>query len=434
MTAGRIVLVTGGNGAGKTRLLRQWAGLQPLGPSPDPGQDPRRALPTGRRPVHAPGPDVAFVMAEPRDGLVGLTVAGERRLRQGAGKRWEPSHSPGMPSAAPEASAAYFPTDAAGWDGDAPVATLSSGEARRFALDLAWEGPAGLVLLDEPVEGLDAPGQALLVARLRAEAERGRSFVVADPTGALAGLAHEVIDLGSPTAAPLEPLPPPPPPALPVPGHGLPHAASASSLAAASVHVEALRIPGRLEVAQPLRFGPGFHALEGPNGGGKSTLLWAIAGLLPSGRRITVDGQPPIPGKACTLLLARARDHWSRATLAEELQSPPGRRDAASPASVLASFGLEPDLLQRHPSHLSSGQTQRAALAKAFAHPSRVLLLDEPESHLDDAGRRSLRDALASRVAQGHCILAATHDAAFAQLAHTRTRIERPASPARGVP
>ena len=62
------------------------------------------------------------------------------------------------------------------------------------------------------------------------------------------------------------------------------------------------------------------------------------------------------------------------------------------------------------PSTLSSGQAQRVALASAMVRPWALLLADEPEQRLDDAGRAWLGDWLARHAATGRAVLVASHD------------------------
>ncbi|MEA3144279.1 MAG: energy-coupling factor transport system ATP-binding protein [Thermoplasmata archaeon] len=361
---GDVVLLRGPNGSGKTSLLRALAGLPP--PIPQPG-----VTVLGKDPATAPAKELQAHLAtqDPREGLVGLTVRGEFALRRQA-----------------------FP-DAAQPFADQPVATLSSGQARRVALATCAASPRPLLLLDEPAEGLDAAGRAMLLGLVRAHAGRG-AVVAADHSGTLASVATRILDLGPAEAETAAPLPPP-------------------------GKTVVLRVPpcALQFVAKPLptlELPAGLHAVAGPNGSGKSTLLRAITGLA-AGCAATVDGEPARPGQNVRLLLPHAKDALRHETVRDELG---GRAEHADAWGIAG-------LLDRHPLSLSGGQAQRVALAKALA-PAPVHLLDEPEAHLDAAGRRLLWDAIARRVAEGACIVVATHDPALLAACHTRTDLEAP--------
>ncbi len=374
ITPGEIVVLRGANGSGKTSLLRCLAGL-------DSARRPETARVAGKDPAATPAARVPELLAlspqEPRDGLVGLTVAGEFRLRQ----REAPVELTGL--------------------AEREVASLSSGEARRTVLALAGSG-APLLLLDEAGEGLDAAGQARLRALVERQGQHGAVMAV-DHQGLLADLATRTIDLTQADGR--------------KPVGSLPAAApGATRLACDAGTWRHLRLPA-------LALGPGVHAVTGPNGSGKSTFLRRLAGLLPAGRTVSVAGEPPRPGVNVTLLPARARDLLSRDTVAEELAAPD--RSADGPAHRL----IPGHLLSRHPLTLSGGEAQRVALAKAFAHPARVLLLDEPEAHLDEDGRQGLFELLEAASRAGRCVVAATHDEQLQQAAHTRIRLESGSAP-----
>src|SRR5436853_138990 len=70
----------------------------------------------------------------------------------------------------------------------------------------------------------------------------------------------------------------------------------------------------------------------------------------------------------------------------------------------------------------SSGMKQRLRLAFALLHRPPILMLDEPGSHLDDAGREVVRAVVARQAARG-LVLIATNDAQEVQLAAARLEL-----------
>lgn len=163
-----------------------------------------------------------------------------------------------------------------------------------------------------------------------------------------------------------------------------------------------------------LEFGSGdIVALVGPNGAGKSTLLGCLAGAAPLD-----EGSVTILGKASD---PSSVDHWRSVygvlddftwlpdlTIADHLMLMSTNRDADTVLRALESFGVA-QIRNRMPESLSSGQRQRTALATAHVRPWQVLLLDEPERHLDTVGVETLARELASMATRGRCIMLSSH-------------------------
>lgn len=174
-----------------------------------------------------------------------------------------------------------------------------------------------------------------------------------------------------------------------------------------------VRQPISLDVEFEVR---GFTALLGASGEGKSTVLKALAGLIPS-QGAPFGSLPPqrrpvgyLPQGYALFPHLRA---WENVAYAWGGRLG-ARRQAA--AELLQSVGLAHQIDQR-PSQLSGGQQQRVALARALARQPQVLLLDEPTSALDASTRD---DVLAELVSRMHELampaLAATHDASLAAM------------------
>lgn len=141
-------------------------------------------------------------------------------------------------------------------------------------------------------------------------------------------------------------------------------------------------------------------AIVGPSGGGKSTLLKAILGLVPftggafsfrgnaikrpldaTHRRLRETAEAVFQNPLSALNPYRSL----RATIAEPLRArrvAPTDRDALVERTAKR-MGLTPDLLDRRPSAVSLGQAQRACIARALAPKPTLLVLDEPLSALD---------------------------------------------------
>ncbi|MGY1709243.1 ATP-binding cassette domain-containing protein [Geodermatophilus sp. SYSU D00758] len=157
-------------------------------------------------------------------------------------------------------------------------------------------------------------------------------------------------------------------------------------------------------------------ALLGPNGAGKSTVVNAVLGLVPFSGRITVLGRDPraavragcvgamlqhggLPGEARVgEVLGLVRRSFGRA----------GRAIAWPLADLVATAGID-GLLDRPVEALSGGQRQRVLLAVALAGEPPLLLLDEPTSAMDVAGRRAFWATMRSLADRGTTVVFATH-------------------------
>ncbi|MCU0522168.1 MAG: ATP-binding cassette domain-containing protein [Anaerolineae bacterium] len=156
----------------------------------------------------------------------------------------------------------------------------------------------------------------------------------------------------------------------------------------------------------------------GPSGGGKSTLLLLIAGLVqPQEGRITVLGRNldrPRPGTGLILqdygLLpwATVRENVALGLRVQRFYGPDGRH---APAGERVTAKVARDrvehwldrlgiagLAEQYPGQISGGQRQRAAIARALALAPDLLLMDEPFSALDAPTREDLQ-ALALQLA-----------------------------------
>lgn len=166
-------------------------------------------------------------------------------------------------------------------------------------------------------------------------------------------------------------------------------------------------------------------ALVGRNGSGKTTLLRSIVGLLPEVKgHIAINGVGRKPGQLSDTGVAyvpqRSSALFFQETLREEIEFTARKRGIAVDIGELLA---DVDLLwaaERHPSSLSVGERQRAAIAVVLAGDPRILLLDEPTRGMDPWHKRQLAAVLMRLQSRGVGIIMATHDIELAaEIAHT---------------
>jgi peptide/nickel transport system ATP-binding protein len=165
--------------------------------------------------------------------------------------------------------------------------------------------------------------------------------------------------------------------------------------------------------------------LVGESGSGKSTVLRAIAGLLPDWTgEIRLDGRS----------LGTTRPRRSRRALQMVFQDPYGSlhprhtvdrilsepcrihgldRVGARVEAALAEVGLGPAFRYRYPHQLSGGQRQRVAIARALILEPEIVLLDEPTSALDVSVQAEILNLLVDlRARRGLTYLFVSHNLA----------------------
>lgn len=181
-------------------------------------------------------------------------------------------------------------------------------------------------------------------------------------------------------------------------------------------------------------------AIEGPTGGGKSTLLQMLGALdVPTSGDVTLGD----------VELAKARERQLSAVRAERigivfqnfnliatLSAQENVEMALVPLNVtgaerheralraLESVGMA-DRADHLPSELSGGQQQRVAIARALVKKPTVLLADEPTGNLDVGTRDEILELLMERWrADSLTVVVVTHDPRVAEGAQRRLRIE----------
>ncbi len=162
--------------------------------------------------------------------------------------------------------------------------------------------------------------------------------------------------------------------------------------------------PALSDVGFDLRPGE-YVGVVGPNGGGKSTLVRLLNGLLkPDSGRVLVFGHDPAtePFEVRKYLgvLFQNPENGLVAPFVEddvafglENLGVPREEMLGRVAGAIRAVGLE-GYERREPDTLSGGEKQRVALAGLLAVEPEILVLDEPTSMLDAAGRREVLDHL----------------------------------------
>jgi iron complex transport system ATP-binding protein len=166
-----------------------------------------------------------------------------------------------------------------------------------------------------------------------------------------------------------------------------------------------------------------FAVILGKNGSGKSTLLKLIAGMLtPERGRIEVLGknvaklsmgerakligylsqfhQPVFPFTAEEVVLT------GRASYVFSLPKPKDREIASE---AIRKVGIE-ELRKRPYTELSGGERQLVMIARVLAQEPKIILLDEPVSHLDLANQTKFLALIKKLVTAGMTVLAVLHD------------------------
>ncbi len=162
-------------------------------------------------------------------------------------------------------------------------------------------------------------------------------------------------------------------------------------------------------------------ALLGPSGGGKTSLLRALAGLgglLAGTVRVGDTDVTALPPEHRGIVyMHQAPSLFPHLSVLDNVAFPLEVRGIARAAArrraaaLLRHVRLD-DVASRAPGSLSGGQRHRAALARALAAEPRVLLLDEPFSSLDPELRADVRTAVVDILAErsGPAVVLVTHD------------------------
>lgn len=161
---------------------------------------------------------------------------------------------------------------------------------------------------------------------------------------------------------------------------------------------------------------PSLIGLLGPNGAGKSTLMkLLVAGILPTGGEILMDGTPLLHSekklKASLGYLPQSFGLYDELTVRQFLDYMAALKGIKDSKSAIRQVIEEAHLTEKKNARiatLSGGQRQRVGIAQALLGSPELLIFDEPTVGLDPEERISFRN-LFSRSAQDKIVLLSTH-------------------------
>ncbi len=289
-------------------------------------------------------------------------------------------------------------------------AKLSGGQERLVALAALAISEPSVMVLDEPLAGLDSEATAAvteMISRLRAD---GTAMVVLSRTAKpWADNADALVKLDN----------------------GQLSKSSAEDRLQESVSVPTQRraIPGNTEVvlefsgfqlgyegaARPVLDGLDLQVragecvgLSGANGSGKTTVLKAAAGLLrPTAGELAVSAPTG-------MLLQNSSDQLFERTVMHEVSFglPKKGTQRLRVPEVLSRLGLEA-FAETHPYELPASARRLVALATVLVREPQILILDEPTEALDSEGMIRLQEVIDSVLNRGGAVLLSTHDKDF---------------------
>lgn len=431
-----MTLLAGSSGGGKSTLLRVLNGLVPhFHGGTICGSALVGELDVLRTPTRRLAREVGFVFQDPEAQFISATV--EREVAFGLENLG--MDRPEMRTRVGDALAAVGASALRG----RLVASLSGGERQRISLAAAMALRPPLVALDEPISQLDPIGAAAVVEACLELMSTGTAVIVSEHRlERLLPIADRLLiieggRLDGPETPELMAVRLPVAPAIVDLGRRLGWSPVPLEVAGVGDRLPGLRAPTISDrprngsrpmdpawAVSDLSAGPGGVVLDhislaggpgdvvvlmGPNGGGKTTLLRVIGGLLRP-RAGTVDR---VPGRVAYLPQDPAA-LLHRPSVRAEVEATlrwTGSHETAD--GILGELGLLA-VAERYPRDLSSGQRQRAAVACVLAGHPRIALLDEPTRGMDFAARTDMIAVLRRLRDGGTAIVLATHDSDLA--------------------
>lgn len=145
------------------------------------------------------------------------------------------------------------------------------------------------------------------------------------------------------------------------------------------------------------------HGLVGPNGCGKTSLIQALLGVIPSSGNISkqfTSGELGVVWQDRCLPLNVPVSAWIR-YLTKIFSKP-------APGELFERFNIQND--SRLIRTLSGGEAQKIAIISAFFHNPKILILDEPTVGLDSDSRFEFIQLCSERISNGSSVLVTSHN------------------------
>lgn len=297
---------------------------------------------------------------------------------------------------------------------------LSGGQERLVAMAALAISEPEVLVLDEPLAGLDKQATALVSEMINLLRAQGTALVVL--ADSVQFWAHEADALWSLEQGTLRRLS----------AVDQQHQVKTSTVERQPVPADArvllnmvsvqLAYPGAARTAVQdldlqVRAGQCL-GLAGANGSGKTTVLKAMAGLLkPAAGTLDTCGQTG-------LLLQNSSDQLFERTVLREVsfgfpkKSPLRKRVP----EVLAQLDLD-HFADMHPYELPASARRLAALATVLVREPQILLLDEPTEALDEAGEAILQEVINSVLERGGAVVLSSHDEQFMRTTTDRVHV-----------
>jgi iron complex transport system ATP-binding protein len=181
-----------------------------------------------------------------------------------------------------------------------------------------------------------------------------------------------------------------------------------------SLYARQVELKGRIQPTD-LKIEAGeMVAMIGPNGGGKTSLLRALARIEQAGGEVRVDGEgvdgsPPARRRRLLSFLPASREITWPIAARDVIALGLGEADDDRIDELISQLELEA-LANRPVNQLSTGERARVLMARALAARPKLLLLDEPLSNLDPYWVLRFLDLFGAAAQAGQAVVVSLHD------------------------